>query len=345
MCVPTPLTDEHVPNLEYVRSAIDSSLPFINKGQLVIMESSTYPGMTEEEICPLLQSKGLKIGEDVYVAYSPERIDPGQKQFELQEIPKVVGGMTEKCSEFATHIYESIFHKVVTVSSTKVAEMCKLVENSQRLINISFMNELAMLCDKMNINLWEVIDAASTKPFGFTPYYPGPGIGGHCIPVDPLYLSWKAKAFSFDVEFIQLAHKINHNMPNYIVEKVEKHLSNKIKNSRILIVGAAYKKDVNDVRESAVLPIMEDLLKKGADVSYHDPYIPELEVAGKNLKSLSLSSKQIKEHDCALILTDYSNLPYEKIVQHSPLVIDTRNATKKINHSGNVKVLSHLNGQ
>lgn len=338
ICVPTPLTHESLPNLEYVRNALKSSLPFIRKGQLIVLESSTYPGMTEEEICPLIQSKGLRVGEDVYAAFSPERIDPGQKQFDLQDIPKVVGGITQKCSEYAKNVYESIFTNVVVVSSAKVAEMCKLVENAQRLINISFMNELAMLCDKMNINLWEVIEAASTKPFGFTPYYPGPGIGGHCIPVDPLYLVWKAKTHSFDMEFIQLAHKINQEMPRYIVEKIEKHLSKEVKNSRIFIAGVAYKKDVNDVRESAALPIIQLLIEKGADVSYHDPYVPEITVGKKLFKSCSLTSEELKKHDCTLILTDHTVLPYETIVHHSPLVIDTRNATKKSN-LGNVKKL------
>ncbi|MDQ0243024.1 UDP-N-acetyl-D-glucosamine dehydrogenase [Bacillus fengqiuensis] len=339
ICVPTPLTHENLPNLEYVRSALKSSLPFIGPEQLIVLESSTYPGMTEEEICPLVQSKGLKVGEDVYVAFSPERIDPGQKQFELQDIPKIVGGITPKCSEYAKNVYESIFAKVVMVSSAKVAEMCKLVENSQRLINISFMNELAMLCNKMNINVWEVIDAASTKPFGFTPYYPGPGIGGHCIPVDPLYLAWKAKAHSFNIEFIQLAHRINQGMPRYIVEKIEKHLQKELNHSRIFIAGVAYKKDVNDVRESAALPIIQLLIEKGADISYYDPYVPEITVGEKLFKSSSLTSEKLKEHDCTLILTDHTVLPYETIVQHSPLVIDTRNATKKIGNLGNVKML------
>ncbi|HHY22316.1 MAG TPA: nucleotide sugar dehydrogenase [Bacilli bacterium] len=339
ICVPTPLTSDYSPNLEYVRKALELSLPFMKKGQLIVLESSTYPGMTEEEICPLIESQGLKIGEDIFVAFSPERIDPGQQTYKLEEIPKVIGGVTEKCAKFSQSVYETIFEKVVIVSSPKVAEMCKLVENTQRLINISFMNELAILCEKMKINLWEVIDAASTKPFGFIPYYPGPGIGGHCIPVDPLYLDWKAKKYGFETKFIQLAHKMNEEMPNYIVDRVKKHLPKQLNEASILVIGIAYKKDVNDARESAALSIIERLHEKGAKVHYHDPYISEIKVSDRQFTSTSLSPNILNQVDCTLILTDHSKLPYENIVRHSPLVIDTRNATREVRERENVILL------
>lgn len=341
LCVPTPLDEVAKPDLRFVREAMTSALPYLRIGHLVILESSTYPGTTEEELLPLIESTGLKVGKDISLVYSPERIDPGQSIYELQEIPKILGGVTRSCTEYGKRVYETIFNQVVVVSSPRAAEMTKLLENSQRFVNISFMNELAMLCDKMNIDLWEVIAGASTKPYGFTPYYPGPGIGGHCIPVDPLYLSWKAKTYDMDLEFIELAHKINEQIPEFVVRKIEKHLSSvkPLKDSSILVIGVTYKKDVNDIRESRALEIMNRLKRLAAKVNFYDPFIEQIELDGMNLKRTSLTRRYVQQHDCTLILTDHSDIPYEEIVNNAPLVFDTRNATGKFKNRGNVILL------
>lgn len=341
LCVPTPLDEVAKPDLRYVQQAMKSALPYLRPGQLVILESSTYPGTTEEELLPMIESRGLKVGRDIALVYSPERIDPGQSQFQLHEIPKVLGGVTPSCTEYGKRVYERIFNQVVVVSSPRAAEMTKLLENSQRFVNISFMNELVMLCDKMNIDLWEVIASASTKPYGFTPYYPGPGIGGHCIPVDPLYLSWKAKKYNIDLEFIDLAHKINEQIPEFVVHKIEKQLApyKSLKDSQILVVGVTYKKDVNDMRESRALLIMKRLMDQGAKVNFYDPFIDHVEIEGKIIKRLSLTRRYVQQHDCTLILTDHTGIPYEEIVNNSPLVIDTRNATGRFKNRGNVILL------
>lgn len=341
ICVPTPLDAAHKPDLKYVRSAVESALPHLRRGQLVVLESSTYPGTTEEVLLPLIESTGLKTGRDIFLAYSPERIDPGQKRMPLEEIPKVAGGMTEECTQFAKRVYEKAFKHVVVVSSPRVAEMTKILENCQRLVNISFMNELTMLCQKLDINLWEAIDAASTKPYGFTPYYPGPGIGGHCIPVDPLYLFWKAKEHGVHLSFIDAAHHINQMMPEFVVQRTKQLLetSKPIQEASIFVIGVTYKKDVNDMRESRALDIIEGLMMEGATVHYFDPYIKEITVAGKQLKSYSLSKKNASQHDCTLILADHSNLPYNSLVEYSPLVIDTRNATQHCTNKKNVVLL------
>lgn len=338
ICVPTPLNEQFEPDLTYVRSAIEKCLPYLRKGHLVVLESSTYPGTTEEELLPMLESNGLTVGDTVYLAYSPERIDPGPHQSSLQHIPKVLGGVSEKCTEIAKAVYESIFDRVVVVSSPRVAEFTKLLENCQRLINISFMNELAMVCKKMDINLWEAIDAASTKPYGFTPYYPGPGIGGHCIPVDPLYLQWKAKQFGTDLKFIDLAHQVNETMPDYVVQKVSHHLSAQkpLDESKVFVLGVTYKKDVNDLRESSALHIIEKLLTKGVKVSFHDPYIHQIEVAGHQLDGIALTKRNIQQHDCLLILTDHSSISYESLASFSQLIFDTRNALKMIEDRKNI---------
>ncbi|WP_018131675.1 nucleotide sugar dehydrogenase [Effusibacillus pohliae] len=341
LCVPTPLDEQAQPDLQYVRKAMESALPYLRNGQLVVLESSTYPGTTEEELRPLLEASGLQAGKDVALAYSPERIDPGQDQIALHKIPKVLGGVTPRCTQFAKRVYETVFDQVVVVSSPRVAEMTKLLENCQRFVNISFMNELAMLCDRMQIDLWEVIAAASTKPYGFTPYYPGPGIGGHCIPVDPLYLSWKAREYQFDLQFIELAHKINQQMPDFVVWKLQQHLSAKkpLAGSRVFVIGVTYKKDVNDTRESTAFKIIERLLALGILVNFYDPYIKEIEVAGMRLKRLALTRRYVEQHDCTLILTDHTGIPYESIVAYAPLVIDTRNATRSVQHRRNVILL------
>jgi UDP-N-acetyl-D-glucosamine dehydrogenase len=341
ICVPTPLDQQADPDLSYVREAIKSALPYFRQGQLVVLESSTYPGTTEEELLPLIESKGLKVGKDISLAYSPERIDPGQIRFSLREIPKVIGGMTPKCTKFAKRVYESVFDHVIVVSSPRAAEMTKLLENSQRFVNISFMNELVMLCDEMKIDLWEVIAAASTKPYGFTPYYPGPGIGGHCIPVDPMYLLWKARNHKFNLRFVDLAHSINDQIVQFVIRKVEKQLTAKkpVQESSILVIGVTYKKDVNDLRESTAIKIIEGLVDAGFQVNFYDPYIEEIEVRGRRIKKTALTHRYVKQHDCCLILTDHTRIPYEAIVTHSPLVIDTRNATGQMKHLGNVILL------
>ncbi|HEU4963730.1 MAG TPA: nucleotide sugar dehydrogenase, partial [Bacilli bacterium] len=340
-CVPTPLDAAHNPDLSYVRSATQSILPHLRRGQLVILESSTYPGTTEEELKPLLESAGLQVGTDVWLAFSPERIDPGQKQFKLHQIPKVVGGITPACTERAEAVYGSVFDQVVLVSSAKAAEMTKLLENCQRFVNISFMNEMLMLCEEMKVDLWEVVTAAGTKPYGFTTYYPGPGIGGHCIPVDPLYLLWKARAFQFDVRFIELAHEVNERMPEFVIRKVKKALASRkpLGQADLLVLGVTYKKDVNDMRESMALPIIEGLLAQGAQVDFYDPYIEQLQIGGRTLQRIRLMDRMLEGHDATLILTDHSGIDYQQVVDKAPLVIDTRNATAHVNKHGNVILL------
>jgi UDP-N-acetyl-D-glucosamine dehydrogenase len=339
LCVPTPLTENDTPDISFIENAITSSLPFLKSGQLIVLESSTYPGTTEEIIVPLICKEGFMIGKDFYVAYSPERIDPGQKKFSLAEIPKVVGGYTLNCTNKAKEIYETIFHNIVPVSSPKVAEMSKLVENSQRLINISFMNELAMYCDNIEVDIWEVIQASSTKPFGFTPYYPGPGIGGHCIPVDPLYLLWKAKKHDLMIRSVEIAHEINEKMPEFVINKIARQIIKPLSVTKILVIGVTYKKDVNDIRESRAIDVIKGLIEKGAMVEYHDPYIPQMNIYDRELSSTLLSPEKLKEYDCTVILTEHSNLPYKMIVEESKLVVDTRNATGEYKHVGNIVFL------
>ncbi len=339
ICVPTPLDEQAEPDLSYVKSAIHSFLPYLRIGQLVVLESSTYPGTTEEELLPLLETSKLKVGKDISLVYSPERIDPGQPATDLSKIPKVLGGMTPHCAQYGKRVYESIFDQVVLVSSPKVAEMTKIVENCQRLVNISFINELAMLCDQMNIDIWEVIAAASTKPYGFMPYYPGPGVGGHCIPVDPLYLLWKARALQSDLKFIELSHQINEQMPAFVVQKVENALPKPLKDCKILAIGVTYKKDVNDIRESRALTVIEELTERGATVNFYDPHIEQVMINSQQLKRISLTKRNVQQHDCTLILTDHTGLPYQSIVSAAALVIDTRNATQYCKNNGNVILL------
>lgn len=327
LCVPTPLRDHTNPDLSFVQSAATAIAPFIYKQQLIVLESSTFPGTTEEVLLPILEKKGKKVGIDFYLGYSPERIDPGNKQYTLGRIPKVVSGVTADCLNKITMVYEKVFDKLVPVSNPKTAEMTKLIENSQRFINISFMNEMAVICNQMGINVWEVIDAATTKPYGFTPYYPGPGIGGHCIPVDPLYLQWKANQFQTDSKFILLAKSINDAMQNYISSRIDKLVSSTEANvdRKILFVGVTYKKDVNDLRESTALGIISEVMKKGAHISYHDPYIHSVEIEGATYTSVDVTPDLLRAQDVVVILVDHSNLSYEDIVNHSSLIFDTRN--------------------
>jgi len=327
ICVPTPLSVYKEPDLSYVESAVKEVYRNLNGKKLIILESTTYPGTTREKVLAYLEKKG-KVGKDFFLAYSPERVDPGNKKYTIENTPKIVGGVTPRCTELATLFYSQFVKKVFPVSSPESAEMTKLFENIFRVVNIALVNELMMLCDRMGINIWEVIEAASTKPFGFMPFYPGPGIGGHCIPIDPFYLSWKARAYNFPTEFIELAGKINERMPYYVVEKASEYLNEvgkSIKGSHILIIGVAYKKDISDTRESPALKIIEILMKRGSNISYHDPYVPEIKVSGKNFTSQNLSREVLNSSDLVIIITDHSNVNYELIKDESSLILDMRN--------------------
>lgn len=340
-CLPTPLDRFDHPDLSIVEAAFKETLPYIHSGQLLVLESTTYPGTTEEKLGQLLEASGLKVGQDVALAYSPERIDPGQKALSLKDIPKVVSGVTPSCTNYAKTVYETAFKEVVIVSKPRAAEMTKLLENCQRYVNISLMNELAILCNKLDIDLWEVIEAAATKPYGFVPYTPGPGIGGHCIPIDPLYLRWRAKQVGSDLQLLEASRQINAHMPQFVVTKVLKAVS-KMKppdKSRILIVGVTYKKDVSDLRESAALKVMEGLLNEKVSLTYHDPFVDQLDIGNTRIQSVPLTEEQLQKHDCTVILTDHSTLDYSKIVQFAPLVVDTRNATGSLSSQDHVILL------
>jgi UDP-N-acetyl-D-glucosamine dehydrogenase len=338
ICVPTPLGPHKEPDISYIINVTTEISKYLKKGQLVVLESTTYPGTTEEVLVPILEKSGLKAGEDFYVAFSPERVDPGNKNFTTKDIPKVVGGINEVSTEKAMKLYSIIIPKIHKVSSPRVAEMEKLLENIFRLVNISFINELAILCRKMNIDIWEVISAASTKPYGFMPFYPGPGLGGHCIPIDPFYLSWKAKEYDFDVRFIELAGEINDNMPRYVVQLVMEALNRDkkaVNGSKILIIGVAYKPNIADPRESPalkIIPLLEDL---GGEVEFYDPYVSEIKIENsktkevKYMKSCVLDEGKVKNADCVLIVTDHDNIDYEMIYKNAKLIVDTRNALRK----------------
>ncbi|HEX9757400.1 MAG TPA: nucleotide sugar dehydrogenase [Nitrospiria bacterium] len=331
ICVPTPLVKTKDPDLSHVVSAAKEIKKWLGKGQLIILESTTYPGTTEEIVLPILSEKGKKVGRDFFLAFSPERVDPGNQEFQIQNTPKIVGGVTPFCTKLATQLYQSIVKKVIPVSSTMVAEMVKLLENTFRSVNIALVNEVALLSNKLGIDVWEVIDAAATKPFGFMPFHPGPGIGGHCIPVDPFYLSWKAKQNGFEARFIELAGKINGSMPEHVVNKITESLNDRsksVRNSKLLVLGVAYKKDIDDIRESPALDILALLFKLGANLSYHDPYVPSLNVVNQILSSVNISKNPIKNYDCVIIVTNHSSFDYEMVVKESQLIIDTRNALK-----------------
>jgi UDP-N-acetyl-D-glucosamine dehydrogenase len=331
ICVPTPLRKTKDPDLSYVVRAVEAVAASLKKGQLIILESTTYPGTTDEVVQPMLESRGLKADEDFFLAFSPERVDPGNQKFNTRNIPKVVGGVGESSTEAAAALYGSTVDTVVQVTSTRVAEMVKLLENTFRAVNIGMVNELALMCHKMDIDVWEVIDAAKTKPFGFMPFYPGPGLGGHCIPIDPYYLSWKARQNGFECRFIELAGNVNSAMPDYVVERVSEALNTvrrSINGSRVHVIGVAYKKDVNDMRESPALDVLELLTKRGAIVSYSDPFVPELRHGGETLKSVDLTAALAAKPDCAVICTDHSVFDYEALVKSDTLLVDTRNALK-----------------
>ncbi len=331
ICVPTPLRKTREPDLTYIISAVDMIRPYVKKGMMVILESTTYPGTTEEIIAPLARENGLKIGEDLFVAFSPERVDPANPEYKTEDIPKVVGGMTKACTKAAVNLYSNIVPKVFPVSSASAAEMVKLLENTFRSINIALVNELAMMCHKMGIDIWEVIEAAKTKPFGFMPFYPGPGIGGHCIPCDPVYLSWRARFFDIETRIVELATEINNFMPHYIVDRIGDILNNRGKafsTSKVLILGVAYKADVSDIRESPALDVIRLLKKKNALVSYYDPYVPQLVLDGAVIESASLEG--ISEYDCVIITTGHTILDYDFILRHSIAIFDTRNVYKGV---------------
>jgi len=332
ICVPTPLNKTRDPDISFIVSALEEGIvPHVHPGMLIVLESTTYPGTTEEVIVPAVTDTNLNVGEDVFVAFSPERIDPGNPHFQTGNIPKVVGGMTEACTRLATLFYSSFLEKVHTVSTAAVAEMVKIHENTFRSVNIALVNELALMCDRLDIDVWEVIEGASTKPFGFMPFYPGPGLGGHCIPIDPYYLSWKARSVGFEARFIELAGQVNSSMPLHVVQKASDALNSAgkaLRGSNILILGVAYKKNIDDERESPAIDVIDQLLKKGAVVSYTDSYIPELDVGTTVLRASDLSVELLKGTDLAIIITDHSDFDYELILREVSLILDTRNAIK-----------------
>ena len=332
ICVPTPLRKTKDPDLSYVVKAVDAVKAQLKPGQLVILESTTYPGTTDEVVQPALEENGLKAGVDFHLAFSPERVDPGNPSFNTRSIPKVVGGVNAASTDLAADLYGSIIDTVVRVSSTRVAEMVKLLENTFRAVNIGLVNEIALMAHRMDIDVWEVIDAAGTKPFGFMPFYPGPGLGGHCIPIDPFYLSWKARQSGFECRFIELAGQVNGSMPAYVVERVGEALNTvkkAVNGSRIHLFGIAYKKDVSDMRESPALDVLELLHRRGATLSYTDPYVPRLQHGDFDLCSVA-EAKAGEGVDCAIICTNHKDFDYQAIVKGFPIVVDTRNALKGI---------------
>ena len=330
ICVPTPLRKTGDPDLSYILVATDQVAKYMHPGVVVVLESTTYPGTTREILLPkLTENSGLEVGEDFFLAFSPERVDPGREDWTTYNTPKVIGGITEACSEMASLWYQQALETVVPVSSAESAEMAKLLENTFRMINIGLVNEMAIMCDRLGLDVWEIIDAAATKPFGFMKFTPGPGLGGHCIPIDPLYLSWKLRALNYTARFIELASEINTGMPRYVISKVQDALNDKglpLNGSQILVIGAAYKPDVDDIRESPSLDIIGLLRQKGAQVSYHDPYIPRITHEDWNLESVPDLIESAKDSDCVVIVTDHSEYDYKSILDKTALIVDTRNA-------------------
>ncbi|MFC1491178.1 nucleotide sugar dehydrogenase [Nitrospinota bacterium] len=339
ICVPTPLNKSGSPDLSFVRAAIQSVEDHGRPGQLYVLESTTYPGTTEEVLLPVLSKNGKQVGKDFFLAFSPERIDPGNPRFNTRNIPKVVGGVTKECAECASALYENCVDKIVAVSSPRVAEMVKLLENTFRSVNVGLVNELAKMCHDLNVDIWEVIEAAETKPFGFMPFYPGPGLGGHCIPVDPIYLSWKARQMGFEARFIDLANQVNSSMPQFVVDLIVKALGDRgkaLNGARIFLLGVTYKADVNDIRESPALDIWQLLNNRGAQVYYHDPYVDSLEFGGAEHSSRPLSPDTLREMDCSVLLANHKSLDFDLIREHSPCTVDTRNALKGFSADGHI---------
>jgi UDP-N-acetyl-D-glucosamine dehydrogenase len=332
ICVPTPLGKTKDPDLSMVVEATKSVADHLHSGQLVVLESTTYPGTTEELLLPLLNERGLEVGSEYFLAFSPERVDPGNRSFNTRNTPKIIGGITPNCTRVALSLYQKAVNKVIPVSSTRTAEMVKLLENTFRSVNIGLVNEMALMCERLGVDVWEVIDAAATKPFGFMPFYPGPGLGGHCIPIDPLYLSWKLKTLNYRARFIELAGEVNSAMPEHVCRRVTDVLNERqrsVKGSRVLILGVTYKRDIDDVRESPALDILRILDQRGAIVSYSDPYVRELKLNGLSLESVDLLSG-VRKADVVVIVTDHSAYPYSQIVEESCAIVDTRNATRGV---------------
>jgi len=332
ICVPTPLRKTKDPDMSFIVSSCQEIGKHFHPGTLVILESTTYPGTTDEVVLPMLSTNGLTVGKDFFLCFSPERVDPGNPRFQTSNIPKVVGGVTASCTEMGRLFYSQALQTVVPVSSTQVAEMVKLLENTFRMINIGLVNEIALMCDRMGINVWEVIDAAATKPFGFMPFYPGPGLGGHCIPIDPFYLSWKTKQAGIEARFIELAGYINGQMPHFVVDKVQNALNDAakpVKGSHIHVMGVAYKRDIDDMRESPALDVILLLEKRGAKITYSDPHVPVLRLDGHHLEAVPEIAAA--EADCVVVVTDHTAFDYQSLVERSSLIVDTRNALKKFN--------------
>ncbi len=327
ICVPTPLKRKYTPDISFILSAVKSITRHLRKDMLVVLESTTYPGTTRELIKPELEKSGLKAGKDFYIAFSPERIDPGNKKFNVAEIPKVVGGLTPACTELSVLLYGQVMDQVYRVASCDAAEMTKLLENSFRIVNIGWINEIAQMCHALNIDVWEVIDAAKTKPFGFMPFYPGLGVGGHCIPEDPLYLYWKAKHYDFSCKFIKLAADTNHQMPAYAVSRLKAMMGGSFKKAKVLVLGATYKKDVKDLRKSPAVRLIE-LLRKETEVDYYDPLIPFLKLEGLDIKGIELTAASLKKYKVVVVAVDHSAVDYDLIFKHARLIFDTRNVYK-----------------
>jgi UDP-N-acetyl-D-glucosamine dehydrogenase len=340
ICVPTPLSKTKDPDLSMVVESAKAIAARLRPGQLVILESTTYPGTTDELVHPLMEERGFKVGEQFFLAFSPERVDPGNPRFNTRNTPKIVGGVTPTCTRMAEALYKYAVDTIITVSSPRAAEMVKLLENTFRSVNIGLVNEVLLMCARLGVSVWEVIDAAATKPFGFMPFYPGPGLGGHCIPIDPFYLSWKLKTLNYRARFIELAGEINSEMPEYVCARVADALNDReksVKGSRILVLGVTYKKDIEDVRESPALDIIRILEKRGARISYHDPYVPKLDMEELSLQSQELMPS-VREADLVLIITDHSAFSYPQIVEAARVVLDTRNATRGIQSEKILKI-------
>jgi UDP-N-acetyl-D-glucosamine dehydrogenase len=341
ICVPTPLRKTKDPDLSYVVNAAEQVAKYIHRNMLIVLESTTYPGTTNELLVPMFEEKGFKVGRDIFLAFAPERVDPGNPQYSTQNITKVVGGATPRCTKMAAALYSGVMERVHPVSTATVAEMVKLLENTFRSVNIGLVNEIALMCNRMGIDVWEVIDAAKTKPFGFMPFYPGPGIGGHCIPLDPFYLSWKAKQFGFESRFIELAGVINGQMPHFVVGKVVDALNRfkkSVNGAKVLILGVAYKKDISDVRESPAFDILQLLSQKGAKLSYCDPHVPVLSEHGIRMKAEPFSAATLRKADCVVVVTDHSDFDYRLVARESKVVVDSRNALKGKNGNKIIKL-------